>query len=46
MLIGDTLKIFDDGSKPIIKASPRVGIKNDTHLLWRFYTESNAYVRR
>ncbi len=34
--IGDRFKIFDDGCKPKIVASERVGITHDTHLKWRF----------
>lgn len=34
--IGKRFKVFDDGYKPKIIASERVGIKQDTHLKWRF----------
>lgn len=35
--VGGRIKIFDDNYKPIIKRSERIGIKQDTHLKWRFF---------
>jgi DNA-3-methyladenine glycosylase len=35
--IGKRFKILDDGFKSKIKCSERIGIKQDTHLKWRFY---------
>lgn len=34
--LGKRFKIFDDGYRPKITASERIGIKKDTHLKWRF----------
>ncbi len=34
--IGSRFKIFDDNFKAKVVAKKRIGIKNDTHLLWRF----------
>jgi DNA-3-methyladenine glycosylase len=34
--MGFRFKVFDDGFKPQIIASERIGIKQDTHLKWRF----------
>jgi len=37
--LGDRFKILDDGFKPKIKMSERIGIKQDMHLKWRFYMD-------
>ena len=36
-LVGGRIKVLDDGYRPKIKRSERIGIKQDTHLKWRFY---------
>lgn len=38
--IGKRFKVFDDGYKPNIIASERIGIKKDKHLKWRFYDKN------
>ncbi len=36
-LVGDTISVFDDGYiAKTIQETPRIGIKEDTYLLWRF----------
>lgn len=35
--IGQRIKLLDDGYKPKICRSQRIGITKDTHLKWRFY---------
>lgn len=45
VVIGGRFKIFDDGYKPKIVASERIGIKEDTHLKWRFY-DSRFYYKK
>ena len=35
--IGERIKLFDDDFKPKINKSERIGIKDDKHLLWRFF---------
>jgi DNA-3-methyladenine glycosylase len=37
--LGKRFKILDDRYEPRIRTSERIGIKQDTHLKWRFYTE-------
>lgn len=34
--VGKRIKIYEDEYTPKIKRTERIGIKNDTHLLWRF----------
>lgn len=34
--LGGRIKILDDGKKVKVKSEGRVGIKEDTHLKWRF----------
>lgn len=35
--MGEKIKLYDDNYKPKIKKSERIGIKEDKHLMWRFY---------
>ena len=35
-LLGGRISVLDDGFKLNIKVTERIGIKNDTHLPWRF----------
>lgn len=35
--IGERIKLYDDGYQPKINKSQRIGIKEDTHLMWRFH---------
>jgi DNA-3-methyladenine glycosylase len=39
VIIGNRIKFFDDGQLAVVKCSSRIGIKQDTHLLWRFYID-------
>jgi 3-methyladenine DNA glycosylase Mpg len=41
--LGKRLKVLDDGLRPKIECSERIGIKNDKHLKWRFYIRSSHY---
>ncbi len=34
--LGKRFKVLDDKQTFIVKKAPRIGIKEDTHLLWRF----------
>ncbi|MGV8168585.1 MAG: DNA-3-methyladenine glycosylase [Candidatus Nanoarchaeia archaeon] len=36
LALGKKFKILDDGYKPKIKRTERIGIKHDKHLKWRF----------
>jgi DNA-3-methyladenine glycosylase len=39
-IIGERIKLYDDNYKSKIKSSKRIGIKEDKHLLWRFYIKN------
>jgi DNA-3-methyladenine glycosylase len=40
--LGKRFRVFDDGSRPRVKSSGRIGIREDTHLRWRFYAEGGG----
>ncbi len=42
--LGKRIKILDVGFKPKIVATTRVGIREDKHLLWRFYIKNHPCV--
>ncbi|MEM3126498.1 MAG: DNA-3-methyladenine glycosylase [Candidatus Woesearchaeota archaeon] len=44
--LGKRIKILDDGFRPKIVATTRVGIREDTHLPWRFYIKGNSCVSK
>ncbi len=44
--LGGRFKILDDGFIAKIKKSERIGIKEDKHLLWRFYIEDYSVVNQ
>ncbi|MGV8141218.1 MAG: DNA-3-methyladenine glycosylase [Candidatus Woesearchaeota archaeon] len=37
LILGGRFKVFDDGFRPDVFSSGRIGIRLDTHLKWRFY---------
>jgi DNA-3-methyladenine glycosylase len=39
--LGGRFKILDDGCKPRIKSSGRIGIRRDKRLKWRFYANDD-----
>ncbi len=44
--LGKRFKILDDGYKPKIVKTERIGIKNDAHLQWRFYDKDSKFVSK
>ncbi|MGV8171447.1 MAG: DNA-3-methyladenine glycosylase [Candidatus Woesearchaeota archaeon] len=43
--LGGRFKILDDRFRPRIKSSERIGIMQDKHLKWRFYTAKPSNVK-
>ena len=39
LCLGGRFKVLDDGFRPNIVCSGRIGIRHDRHLNWRFYEE-------
>lgn len=44
--IGDKIKLYDDGYRAKVKRTNRIGIKEDTHLKWRFIDSEKIKIKK